>query len=125
MWTDINTKPKQGTVFSMFQGHVMGILADYKDASFATRCNFRPPDWISEPVSMLPIPNDWIATQECVRVSTKPAAARPVGKVRFAVDVDEARAPTVRSTSIDYPQIEGKFTATIGGLTNLFYGCKD
>ncbi len=22
-------------------------------------------------------------------------------------------------------QIEGKFTATPGGLTNLFYGCKD
>ncbi len=32
---------------------------------------------------------------------------------------------TVRLTSIDYPQIEGKFTATTGGLTNLFYGCKD
>jgi hypothetical protein len=28
-------------------------------------------------------------------------------------------------TSIDHPQIEGKFTATPGGLTNLFYGCKD
>ena len=27
---------------------------------------------------------------------------------------------TVRSTSIDYPQIESKFTATTGGLTNYF-----
>ncbi len=32
---------------------------------------------------------------------------------------------TVRLTSIVHPQIEGKFTATPGGLTNLFYGCKD
>jgi hypothetical protein len=32
---------------------------------------------------------------------------------------------TVRLTSIDYPQIEGKFTATAGELTNLLYGCKD
>ncbi len=28
---------------------------------------------------------------------------------------------TVRSTSIDHPQIEGKFTATPDGLPNLFY----
>jgi hypothetical protein len=32
---------------------------------------------------------------------------------------------TVRLTSIVYPQIEGKLTATPGGLTNLVYGCKD
>ena len=25
MWMDINTKPKQGTVFWMFRGHAMGI----------------------------------------------------------------------------------------------------
>ena len=28
MWTDINTKPRQGTVFCVFMGHVMGIPAD-------------------------------------------------------------------------------------------------
>jgi hypothetical protein len=33
--------------------------------------------------------------------------------------------PTVCLTSINHPQIEGKFTATPGRLTNLFYGCKD
>jgi hypothetical protein len=32
---------------------------------------------------------------------------------------------TVRLTSIYNPQIGGKFTETSGGLTNLFYGCKD
>jgi hypothetical protein len=32
MWTDINTKPKQRTVFRVFRGHVMGTPADYNDA---------------------------------------------------------------------------------------------
>ncbi len=31
MWTDINTKLKQGTVFWVFRGHVRGIPADYND----------------------------------------------------------------------------------------------
>ena len=41
MWTDINTKPKQGTVFRVFRGHVMGIPDEYNDND---RCNFRPPN---------------------------------------------------------------------------------
>ena len=28
MWTDINTQPKQGAVYRVFRGHVMGIPAD-------------------------------------------------------------------------------------------------
>ena len=44
----------------------MGIPADYNDVSFATRCNFRPPNWLPEPVSMLPIPKDKVPIQECV-----------------------------------------------------------
>ncbi len=67
---DINTKPKQGAVFRAFRGHVMGIPADYNDASFVTRCNFRPPNWVPEPVSMLPIPRDRVAAQECVGEQT-------------------------------------------------------
>ena len=51
MWTDINTKPKQETVFWLFWGHVMGIPTDYNYNSFATRCNFRPLNWESELVS--------------------------------------------------------------------------
>jgi hypothetical protein len=98
MWTDINMKPKQGAVFWAFRGHVMGIPANYNDASFATRCNFRPPSWVPEPVSMLPIPRDWVAAQECVGDNTKgpkPTAARPAAKVRFAVDVEAHVVPTV------------------------------
>ena len=43
----------------------MGIPADYNDADFATRYNFRPPNWVPEPVSMLPIPKDWVAAGVC------------------------------------------------------------
>jgi hypothetical protein len=73
MWMDINTKTKQGAVFRAFTGHVMGIPTDYNDASFATRCNLRPLNWIPEQVSMLPIPRDPVASQECVgeQVSNK------------------------------------------------------
>ena len=91
MWTDINTKQKQGTVFQVFRGHVMGIPAYYNSTIFATRCNFRPPDSIPEPVSMLPMPKDWITMQECVERDTKGpklTAARPAAKVWFAVDVE-------------------------------------
>jgi hypothetical protein len=34
MWTDINTKPKQGAVFWEFRGHVTGILANYIDDDY-------------------------------------------------------------------------------------------
>ncbi len=93
MWTDINTKPKQRAVFRPIRGHVMGIPTDYNDTSFATRCNFRPSNWIPEQVSMLPIPRDRVASQECIgeRVTNKeveiwdqsPTKDR---RVRFAVD---------------------------------------
>ena len=107
MWTDINTKPKQGAVFRAFRGHVMGIPADYNDASFATRCNFRPPNWIPEQVSMLPIPRDQVASQECVgeQITNKdveiwdqsPTKDR---RVWFAVD-EEVREPTAEPTKQD------------------------
>jgi hypothetical protein len=66
MWTGINTKPKQGTIFWVFRGHVMGIPTDYNDNDFRDLCHFKPADWIPEPVSMLPIPKDWVASHECV-----------------------------------------------------------
>ena len=122
MWMDINTKPKQGAVFRAFRGHVMGIPADYNDASFATRCNFRPPNWALEPVSMLPIPKDWVTAQECVgeqvtsnnkeveiwdksptkdrRVTFQPKSQLPA-KVWFAVDVEVRAEPTAEPTKQD------------------------
>ena len=62
----MGSESDEGAVFRAFRGHVMGIPADYLDASFVTRCNFRPPNWIPEQVSMLPIPRDRVASQECV-----------------------------------------------------------
>jgi len=106
MWTDINTKPKQGAVFRAFRGQVMGILAEYNGASFATKCNFRPPTWVPEPVSMLPIPRDPVAVKECVGErrtdgrlvlgSESPEKDRRVRQVRFAVDMSTAE-PTKRA----------------------------
>ena len=49
MWTDINTKPKQGLVFRVFRGHVMGIPADYKDSDYEGKVPLMPV------VSMLPL----------------------------------------------------------------------
>ena len=120
MWTDINTKPKQGAVIWAFRGHVMGIPADYNVASFATRCNFRPPNWVPEPVSMLPIPRDRVASQECVGDNTKgpePIPARPAAKVRFAVDVEVHAEPTSESTKQDQcaPSQDGERTCVEPG----------
>jgi hypothetical protein len=104
MWTDLNTKPKQGAVFWAFRGHVMGIPADYNDASFATRCTFIPPNWAPAPVLMLPIPRDRVAAQECVGDNTKgpkPTPARPAVKVRFAADVEAHAGPNAEPTKQD------------------------
>jgi hypothetical protein len=60
MWTDINTKPKQGIVYRVFRGHVMGIPADYKDFDYAGKVP------ISPMVAMLPLTNEQLALQECV-----------------------------------------------------------
>ena len=101
MWTDINTKPKQGAVFWAFRGHVMGIPADYNNASFATRCNFRPPNWVPEPVSMLATPRDRVAMQECVGDNAKGpklTTARLAAKVWFAVDMEVCAEPTAEPT---------------------------
>jgi hypothetical protein len=90
IWMDINTMPKQGTAFWVFRGHVMGIPTDYNDESFATRCFFRPPNWVPEPVSMLPIPMDRVAMQECVKDNARGprlANARPSEKGGFIAKV--------------------------------------
>jgi hypothetical protein len=80
MWTGINTKPKQGAVFREFLRQVMGISGDYVDSIFEHSIYLRPPespvgyeprDPKTEPTmsierSMLPIPKDEVALQECV-----------------------------------------------------------
>jgi hypothetical protein len=96
MWTDINTKPKQGAVFREFRGQVMGIPADYTDRDFASQIHLRPPAIPTsvptlEPNSsngktMLPIPKgDRPASQECVGGSA--------GSSETAAGVESERAP--------------------------------
>ena len=53
---------------------------------------------------MLPIPRDWVASQECVGDNTKgpePIPARPAAKVWFAVDVEAHVGPTAEPTKQD------------------------
>jgi hypothetical protein len=107
MWTDINTKPKKGAVFWAFRGHVMGITADNNDASFVTRCNFRPPNWVPEPLSMLPISRDRVASKECVgeRATNKEVGLGSESptkdrRVWFAVD-EEVPEPTAEPIKQD------------------------
>ena len=79
MWTDINTKPKQGAVFREFWGQVMGIPGDYVDSKFEHSSYLRPPDPpvgykpsktnMSLDRTMLPVPKESVALQECVEES--------------------------------------------------------
>jgi hypothetical protein len=78
--TNINTKPKQGAVFRQFRGKVMEILGDYVDSVFEHSIYLRSPDSpvgynprspTSEPTmsqrwTMLRVPKDGGASQECV-----------------------------------------------------------
>ena len=60
MWTDIDTKPKQGLVYRVFRGQVMGIPANYKDSDYAGKVPLSPE------VSMLPLTKEQLASQEYV-----------------------------------------------------------
>ncbi len=60
MWSDINTKPKQGLAFRVFRGHEMGIPADYKDSDYMGKVPLMPV------VLMLPLTKEQLASQECV-----------------------------------------------------------
>ena len=44
MWTDINTKPKQGATFREFRAQVMGIEPDYCDEAYSEWDHVRPPE---------------------------------------------------------------------------------
>jgi hypothetical protein len=69
MWTDINMKPKQGLVFRVFRGHVMGIPVDYKDSDYEGKVPLTPPI-----MPMLSLTKEQLASQECVggkRVTNK------------------------------------------------------
>ncbi len=93
MWTDINTKPKQGLVYCVFRGHVMGIPADYQDSDYAGKVPLSPE------VSMLPLTKEQLASQECVGESEitlikgRPLVASLAKGLTLAGDRPTERAP--------------------------------
>jgi hypothetical protein len=72
MWTVINTKPKQGVVYRVFRGHVMGIPADYKDFDYADKVP------VSPAVSMLPFIKEQLASHDCVGGDVKRLERAPI-----------------------------------------------
>jgi hypothetical protein len=49
MWTDINTKPKQGLVFQVFRKYVMGIPVGYRDVDYEGEVSLLPESTVSMP----------------------------------------------------------------------------
>jgi hypothetical protein len=95
MWTDINTKPKQGLAYRVFRGHVMGIPADYKDSDYAGKVPLSPE------VSMLPMTKAQLASQECVGENQlSPTKDRP------RVDVTPTDGPRVDVIPTDRPRVD-------------------
>ncbi len=105
MWTDINTKPKQGAVFCEFRAQVMGIESEYNDANYANRIYVRPPDFPvrfhaqtekssgSPGRTMLPVPKtDCVASQECV-------GGDPIGEQTDSETTEVAEKPEQGSHS--------------------------
>jgi hypothetical protein len=80
MWTDINIKLKEGLVFHVFRGQVMGIPVDYKDADYKGKVPLLPK------VSMLPLTKEQLALQECEGRSEKRCAPTQVGPTQLGID---------------------------------------
>jgi hypothetical protein len=88
----------------------MGIPTDYNDKSFTTRCYFRPPNWVSEPVSMLAIPKDRVAMQECVGDNAKEprlANARPSEKVGITANAEVSAPPAEQNQRTPIKMVSG------------------
>jgi hypothetical protein len=84
MWTDINTKPKQGKVYREFHGHVMGIPPDYDDDDYKRSVITIPPVG-----SMLPFPRTAEIPKECVGGNMKQPKIPTYARLNNAVE----RAP--------------------------------
>jgi hypothetical protein len=102
MWTNINTKPKQGQVYRVFRGHVMGIPADYKDSDYAGKVPLSPD------MSMLPMTKAQLASQECVGENQlSPTTDRPrVDVIGPRVDVISTDRTRVDVISTDRPRVD-------------------
>jgi hypothetical protein len=97
MWTDINTKPKQGIVYCVFRGHVMGISADYKDSDYLGKVP------ISTAVSMLPLTKEQLALQECVGGDAKQPEQMPIPLTHASGNTCISRC-SIHPLAIDRPK---------------------
>ena len=94
IWTNINTKPKQGLVYCVFRGRIMGIPADYQDSDYAGKVP------LSSKVLMLPLTKEQLALQECVGekeitlTEGRPLVASSAKCLTLASDRPNERAPT-------------------------------
>ena len=84
-----------------------GATTSWHDKTTRGGTTRRPPNWVPEPVSMLPIPRDRVAQQECVgeRATTEEVeildqSSTKDRRVQFAVD-EEVRGPTAEPTKQD------------------------
>ena len=124
MWTDINTKLKQGLAFRVFCGHVMGIPADYKDSDYEGKVPLMPV------VSMLPLTKEQLALQECVGERTNGALKSALrtstfktsGKQVFVFNFSGKRIPVSsgkRNNSNSDSILDGYYDRLISNLDGL------
>jgi hypothetical protein len=96
MWTDINTKPKQGAVYREFRGQVMGIPADYDDAFFASRIHLCPPTIPTHTPTLAPSTSDdrtILPTPTAARSASQECVDGNAGGAETTPAVESERAP--------------------------------
>jgi hypothetical protein len=110
MWTDVNTKPKQGLAFRVFRGHVMGIPVDYKDSDYEGKVPLMPV------VLMLLLTKEQSALQECVGERTNGALKSALrtstfqtnGKQAFISNLSGKRIPVSSGKQVFVSNPSGK-----------------
>ena len=111
MWADINTKPKQGSAFREFRGHVMGIPAEYNDDDYRTKI----PSTV--PKSMLPMTKAQWASKECVGgdvsdtlLGSRIVATKPTKKVTWnsVIETQAQQTNSVPTSHVSLRMVQGR-----------------
>jgi hypothetical protein len=80
MWTDVNTKHKQGAAYREFRSCMMDIPVDYNDDEFKAIRHTRPPENIVPINPTLSIPEDQKVLQDCVGGGRSDVAANQMAQ---------------------------------------------
>ena len=104
MWADINTKPKQGSVFREFRGHVMGIPAEYNDDDYRTKI----PSTV--PKSMLPMTKAQWASKECVGGNVSDTPEKPKKGVTWnpVIETQAQQTNSVPTSHVSLRMVQGR-----------------